>query len=104
MNKLYLRAVRRRAAGAIHLHKTWGGTLHRVRSAAAVAPLHYAAPLHAQWRRNAATGVLECHWVADAPAQPRPRLSSARFTSKFRMQWRPRGAGMRPPSRLCANG
>ena len=103
MNKLYLRAVRRRAAGAIQHHKAWG-TWNRVRPTMAVAPLHHAASLHAQWRRNAVTGVLECRWMADAPVEPRPRLSAGRFASKFRTQWRLRGAGMRPPSRQCANG
>ncbi|RDS84263.1 hypothetical protein [Dyella psychrodurans] len=104
MNKLYLRAVRRRAASAPHHHKAWRGSWNRARPDVAVSPSHHAAPLHAQWHRNAVTGVLECHWVCDAPDEPSPGLRSRHVVSKFRMQWRLRSAGMRPPSCQYANG
>lgn len=94
MNKLYLRTVRRRAAGAFHLHNAWC----RMRSTMD------GAPLHAHWHRNTTAGVLECCWVADALVQSCLRLSSWLFTSPFRKQRRPYGAGKHPPSRRHANG
>jgi len=103
MNKLYLRATHR-TAGAIHLHKVWTDTQTRARLHESATPLHRAAPPHAHWRRNTATGALECRWVADAPAQPRPRLTGTRPNRLLRMQWRPRAAGMRPPSCRHAKG
>jgi hypothetical protein len=104
MNKLHLRAFRRRAASAIHLHKSLGAIWRRMHAFEVATPLRHGTPLHAQWHRNAATGALECLWVTDAPAQPRPRVAGTRPASPFRMQWHARSAGMRPPSREHVHG
>lgn len=104
MNKLYLRAVRRRAAGALPSHDVLRGSWNRARAVVVATPLPRIAPMRAQWQRNAATGALECRWLTDAPAAPRPIRSKARLASGFHMHWHLRGAGLRPPLRHRVRG
>lgn len=104
MNKLFLQAVRRRAAAAIHPHNVQRGCWNRARVAMAALPLQRIAPMHAQWQRNATTGALECHWISDAPAAPQPDRRKARLTSSLHTHWHLRGAGLRPPLRHRVRG
>ena len=97
MNKLHLRAVRRRAASTAPFHDVLRDSLNRAQSIVAATPL---VPMHAQWRLHAATGALECHWVSDKPIEPHP----TRLISGSRARRPLRGTGLRPPSRHCAQG
>jgi hypothetical protein len=106
MNNLHLHAVRRHAATTFHRCKASDGALGRSGHAMPVStPRNDAAlPLRAQWFRNTVSGVLECCWAPQVPAEPLPRLSAARRPSLVRMHRRVYRVGMRPPSHKRANG
>lgn len=103
-NNIHRCAGRRRPAGTFHPFKIINGSLARVRPLVAVSTQHAAASLCARWSRNALTGVLECHWVPEAPVEPYPRMKAVRRISVARVQRRFRRADLRPPSCQSIHG
>lgn len=101
-NKLHLPAGRRRAAGTFHPCAIRNDHRARMRPVAAIG--HAKLPLRAQWLRNAVTGALECHWIAEVSTEPHPRLKTLRGHGKTRMRRGAHSAALRPPSRLHAHG
>ncbi|QRN54864.1 hypothetical protein [Dyella caseinilytica] len=106
MNNLHLHAVRRRAANTFHQRKTSPRASGHSGSALPVgAPFNNTAlSLRAQWFRNALSGKLECRWISEAPTESHPRMSVIRAPFLARMHRHVHRAGLRPPSRKCANG
>lgn len=102
-HELHLRAFRDRAAGTFCLRNTSGNTCAGVRPRVPIRPR--AAPLRAQWSRNAMTGVLECRWVIEEPVEPHACSKATRVAFKTRVRALCRkAAGMHPPSRQYIHG